>query len=695
MHDPSSPSESQPLPRLSKDLTDLATRAGVALEWSDQAGRPQTVSRETVLRVLDALGHPCDSPQAIATSLAALAEAQGAPSMRTVRIGETLALPLPAGLPADGLRATLRLESGELRELLPALRQADVLGAAPTVSLDGFDVPGYHRLDLVGADRTHTLTVAVAPARAFDAGLAHAWGTSVQVHSLPPESTRDGADPGVGDFSALAAFATAAGAAGAHVLAISPTHAGFAADASNFSPYSPSSRLFHNVFFIDPLAVAGAQAARDAARAAGIDPDAPAAPDAAPLIDWATAGACKLRWLRAVFDRRPAAPSPPVADDLRLHATFEALHAHFRAQGHFDWRQWPEGFQDPQSREVAAFADAHAEDVRFHVWLQEHAERGLQRAQAAARDAGMRVGLVSDLAIGMTGAGSHAWASRRDLLVGLEIGAPPDMMNPRGQRWGLTAFSPRALAASGFEPFLQTLRAAMRQAGGVRIDHVLGLNRLWLVPDGLPATEGAYVRYPLREFLDLLILESHRHRAIVIGEDLGTVPDGFRETLAGAGVLGMAVLWLERSSDGIGFRPPEQWSVDAVAMTTTHDLPTAAGWWHGRDIDWRERIGTEPDAAAARRQRESERKALAALAPDIDAGADGVDLAIAAVVSAPARLVLVPIEDLLGLVEQPNLPGTVDEHPNWRRRLPAPADRLFDAPEIRARLERLNATRGT
>ena len=228
---------------------------------------------------------------------------------------------------------------------------------------------------------------------------------------------------------------------------------------------------------------------------------------------------------------------------LREHALFEALHA--RHSG--NWSDWQEGWRHPGDTAIAAYLDSEAATVRYHLFLQWLTARSFAAAQTAARAAGMRIGLIGDLAIGMDRAGSHAWARQSDLLLGLSVGAPPDIFNPRGQDWGLTGFSPQALVARGFEPFLATLRAALRHAGGVRIDHIMGLMRLWLVPRGAPASEGAYLAYPVEDLLRLLALELHRHRAVVIGEDLGTVPPGFRARLRRAGIAGMDVLWFERT----------------------------------------------------------------------------------------------------------------------------------------------------
>src|SRR6185437_6189209 len=496
---------------------------------------------------------------------------------------------------------------------------------------------------------------------------------------------------------------------GAHALAVSPTHAMFSAEPSRFSPYSPSSRLWLNVTHIDPAAVFGADAARAALEAAQAG-DAWSALEALPLIDWPNAVKLKLKVLRTLYEQFSAqerGQDTPRALEfhgfceragraLEDHARFEALQAAQLAQGgNGHWRDWPEALRDPRSPEVEAFADAHRHEVTFHLFLQWLAAKGLSHAQHAARDAGMAVGLIADLAVGCDSAGSHAWSYRDDMLQSVSVGAPPDLFNQAGQAWGLTTFSPRAMRTEGFSAFIDMLRAAFAHAGGIRIDHILGLRRLWLAPEGESARNGAYLRYPLEDLLRLIALESWRHRAIVIGEDLGTVPPGFRERLDEHGIAGIRVLWFERAVDGNDFKPPQEWDRNAVGTTTTHDLPTVAGWWRGSDIAWRNRIGqtsARPDGQdpeeAAQEERTSDRAALwlafqqaGVAAPDVSApppDSAPVDEALAFVAATPGPLVTFPLEDLLALDEQPNLPGSIDEHPNWRRRLSLPIDELFN-----------------
>lgn len=662
-------------------LADLATQAGLQIDWRDAAGQAKTVPDATLRLILDAIGLPCATAADLADSRARIATRNAAPAdFVTADAGR--AIPL-AGLGAAG-RARLTLETGEARDI--------DLGAGPLSIAE----PGYHRLEFGGRE----ITVAVAPARAFamqDAAPGRrAWGVGVQIYGL-----KDARGEPFGDFGALARFVEAAGRAGADAAAISPTHALFAADASRYSPYGPSTRLFLNGLYADP---------------SGLFPEAwtPAGgADGGDLIDWASAIPAKLERLRRLhdaFDQETSGPRRADFEafrtaggrDLERHAVFEALHGRFfRETGAHGWPDWPAPYQDPDSPAVAAFAREAAAEVDFHLFLQWLADRSLAAAQAAAKGAGMAVGLIADLAVGMDPGGSHAWSRRSDLVPNLSVGAPPDPLGPAGQDWGLAAFSPDALRRSGFDAFLATIRAAMRHAGGVRIDHAMSLRRLWIVPRGAGPTEGAYLAYPFEDLLRLLVLESARARAIVVAEDLGTVPDGFREALAAHAIQGMRVLWFERW--GEAFKPPAHWDAGAAALTTTHDLPTVAGWWRGRDLDWAEKIGGGPNPATERAARGADRAALwracvdagtaSGPAPPPETPDPAIDAAVGFVAATPCRLAIVAAEDLLGVAEQPNRPGTTTEHPNWRRRLPVPAERLFEDGHAARRAAILNRTR--
>jgi 4-alpha-glucanotransferase len=600
---------------------------------------------------------------------------------------------------AAGLLVEWHDYRGELRQVAPDTLRA-VLTALGLPCSTPAQIAG--SLSTVAHERAAP-GPAAAPAPAVG-DLAHRprpWGATVQLYAL-----RRPGDGGLGDFTALGELARALARQGADALALSPVHAPFVADPARFSPYMPSSRLMLNPFYVDP-----AWAARSLGEPAPEPGDARRRLEEAPLVDWPEAARLRLRALRELYERVAAR----IADDqefrafrlhgeraLEDHVRFEALHAWQLAHGHGgDWRAWAPALRDPRSAAVEQFARAHAHELGFHVFLQWLADRALAGVQATARYAGMAIGLISDLAVGADPSGSSAWSDPQVLLRGLSLGAPPDLLNAHGQNWGLTTFSPRVLAAENGAPLREVLRAALRHAGGVRVDHILGLNRLWVIPEGAAPTQGVYLRCPLGLLLDAVAQEARLRNALVIGEDLGTVPAELPARLAAAGVLGMRVLWFMRDH-GL-FVEPSRWPAGAIATTTTHDLPTIAGWWEGRDIDWRARAGQyrNGEAALDRVTRGADRQVLwdafrhAGLAQGATpAGAPAaVDAALRFVARAPAPLALFPLEDLCGLVEQPNLPGTIDEHPNWRRRLPARATQLLDMPAVAARLDAVRAER--
>jgi 4-alpha-glucanotransferase len=637
-------------------LAELAEAAGVQVNWRDVHGQHHEVAPPTLRAVLAAIGLPAGSDAEARDSLERTRrERHGMPSLLTATAGEALRLPG---------RFRIALEQGGSLE-----------GSGEAV----VDQPGYHRLEADGAEAT----LAVAPRRCHGPPDGRPWGVAVQLYAL-----RRPGDGGIGDFGALRDFAGPAARHGADAVAISPVHAQFSADPDRFSPYSPSSRIMLNVLHADSPAP---------------DPYL----EAANLVDWPAAARMRLARFRTLFESGHLAAETEafrreLGEKLEAHARFEALHAQrFGADpGQWHWRSWPAGLREPTGPAVARFAAEHPREVAFHAFLQYLADRGLASAQAACRAAGMRVGLVSDLAVGADGGGSHAWSRQDEMLIGLTVGAPPDLLSPVGQNWGLSTFSPRGLALNGFGAFIEMLQSALRHAGGVRIDHVMGLQRLWVLPEGASAVEGAYLSFPADDLMRLLALESHRHQALVLGEDLGTLPHGFRERMTDGGVMGMRVLWFER--DGDRFIPPAHWPSQATAMTSTHDLPTLAGWWSGRDITWRTQIGFVPDPDTERRARAADRARLleamresgAAQGEPPDSPGRFADAACAYVAGGACSLALLPLEDLLALSEQPNLPGTTDAHPNWRRRTEGNAADLLDLPEVSARTGRVRAARG-
>jgi (1->4)-alpha-D-glucan 1-alpha-D-glucosylmutase len=537
-----------------------------------------------------------------------------------------------------------------------------------------------------------------------------AWGVAVQLYSLRSERNW-----GIGDFGDLRRLIELVAAAGGDVIALNPLHALFAAEPRRISPYAPASREFLNVLYID---VAAMQAYRGAA-AARETVDTPEFQETlaglrrGELVDHAAVSARKEVAFRAIFGEfervRAGDPEAPLAHDFDRYlrergqpllnfATYQTLSA---AAGYgTDWRRWPEGYRNPGTPDVAAFQQQHAGEIRYHQFLQWEAEAQLAGCAGLAREAGMRLGLCIDLAVGAEMASGEGWAEQGRLIAGFHVGAPPDAWNESGQDWGLAAANPLRIPQDGAAAFRRMLRANMRHAGALRIDHVLGLSRLFLVPAGGRCEDGAYLRFPLEALYAALAAESKDNDCLIIGEDLGTVPEGFRERMSAQGILAYRLLIF--GTDGEGrFLLPEAYSADALAAFSTHDLPTFRGYMEGRDLATRAALGLYPDDGARARAaaaRETERQRLIDALRQIDpAAASSSEALLAAAYQFLARthcrLFLAQMEDLAGDVDQPNLPGTADEYPNWRRKLSRDLEEIFAGEGLAELLRRVRAER--
>lgn len=523
------------------------------------------------------------------------------------------------------------------------------------------------------------------------------WGVAVQLYSVRSERNW-----GIGDFSDLSTFASQWAANGADLIGVNPLHALLHRNLSVASPYSPSSRLHLNWLYLDVERVVGFDespavqhlvASDDFKRRLG-------ALRTAETVDYLGVASLKaevLRLLHADFthlapDAREVLEFESFRQSrgasLRRHAAFEVLQATFEAAhaNAVGWRDWPEAFRSPDAEAVQRFVSDHRTEVEYIEFLEWQASRQLVAVQERCRACGMAVGLYLDMAVSVDPDGSDVWANQAVYAAGLHIGAPPDEGNPAGQDWGLCPLRPAALQRSNYDLFRRTLAASMQFAGALRIDHVMGLMRLYLIPDGASPRDGAYLLYPFRELLDVVALESRRHGCMLIGEDLGTVDPAMQQAMREQRVLSYKVLYFEQSREE-GFRRPETYPSLALATVSTHDLPTLAGWWSERDLDVRETLGLFPDPAVGVQQRkerkEHRRQLVAALA---GAGHLPYDTAIDSLADAPlsewlahavhvfvasgaAQVMMVQIEDVHGRREQANLPGTTTEHPNWRHKL--------------------------
>ena len=541
----------------------------------------------------------------------------------------------------------------------PALITAGPSPVAGTLTLEsgvtavvnaGEPLPtGVHQL----ADGT---PVVVGPASLPPPG-RRTWGWQVQLYQL-----RSARSWGIGDYADLCALAREMGARGADVLLVNPMHAVTPVLPIQPSPYFPSSRRF-----ADQVAVAVDALPEYAAAPAAVRAQVDALrPPSGPLIDRDAVWTAK-RAAFALLLPDQVRPEPEVDwTGLDGFAVFCALAERHGA----DWRAWPSRLRQP-GPEAAAAADP--ELVRLHRWIQQRAVEQLDAAQRAARDAGMAIGVVHDLAVGVDPVGADAWLLPGDLATGATVGAPPDPFGQLGQDWGFPPFRPGRLAETAYRPFRQVVRASLEHGGGLRVDHVMGLFRLWWVPVGLGAVNGTYVSYDHEAMLRVLVLEAARAGAMVVGEDLGTVEPEVRRALDGAGVLGSAVLWFTREEDEITPLPPAGWRERAVASVSTHDLPTAYGFLADEQVRVRAKLGQldRPVEEEQARVREERERLLAMMraeglarpgAPDSEVVLDMYRL----LARTPSAVVLAMPADAVGDLRQPNLPGTLDQYPNWR-----------------------------
>jgi 4-alpha-glucanotransferase len=707
-------------------LDRLARARGIGDAYHNYRGELKHFSAETKAAILAAMGCEVGDDDAVRRELERIENARWASLLPPVAIVRRAPRSVAVNVPADALGAQLAwkvlLADGTRREgagpagALQELERHVVAGREWTrrVLAVAEDLPtGRHVLQatLDGHDATECALV-VAPARCFEPEALHAgerlWGVAVQLYTL---RTRD--NWGIGDFADLEQVVRHCALHGASFVGLNPLHALFPSNPAHFSPYSPSTRHFLNVLYISvpgvPEFAECAQARADAASVAFREEvDRLRATD---TVDYAGVTRLKLPLLRKVyahFVRQHLASATPRAeafrryrdqrgDALRLHALHDAIAEQLRGadvEACRGWPAWPEDLREPSRHGVAEFARRHVDDVQFHAWLQWVADEQLGAVQSLAAELGMPIGLYGDYAVGVNPAGSETWSEQRVYRMQAGVGAPPDPLALKGQDWGIPPQDPEALVAARYEPFRTLIAANMRHFGALRLDHVMSLFRQWWVPAGFGSTEGGYVHYPLDDLMSMLALESVQHRCLVVGEDLGTVPDEMRRAMPEYAVYHYKVLLFEKIEGG-RFRRPEHFERRAIAAVTTHDLPTLRGYWEGRDLALRDALDLFPGGDIRRQvyaDRTHDRAALvealdgAGLRPR-DVAMDGespfsADLARAIqlyLARSSAALVVLQVEDLIGMSDPVNVPGTHDEHPNWQRKVTATIEDIFEA----------------
>jgi len=593
---------------------------------------------------------------------------------------------LPASSWTDAIDWTLVREDGTVHGATVELRDAEVVD---TFERDGvrFDrrkitLPsqplGYHRLSVdAHAFGRHDGAFIVVPQSAFAPPHDRSWGLAIQLYTL-----RSQRNWGIGDLADLRTAVELAVEFGAAYIGLNPLHAAHRSDPDAASPYAPTSRRYLNWLVLDVEAL---PEARTPSVRAAIDEPAfatrLAALRATSHVDYIGVAACKDEMLRRCF--AVFASAPPDADfvafvaregiALERFAIFEALTLRLgRAVG-----AWPEALRDAGTNEVRAFADEERSEVKFAKWLQWRLAQQLGDIAAEARAQGVE--LYRDLAVGVDANGADVWIDPHAYLAAASVGAPPDLLGPAGQDWGLPPLDPNALTHDGYRTVAELFRANMDPAGALRIDHAMSLQRLFWVPRGAPASDGGYVRYPMEDVLGILALESQRAGCVVIGEDLGTVPEGFRERMSAARVLSYRILFFERESSG-AFIPPDRYPPLALAATGTHDLPPFTAWLEGSDIDLREELGVihADFAVLERTERTRDRQMLidtlvggGDLLADTTEHTEIIKAAHRYLARSAATIVMMQIDDAIGERLPVNVPGTSDQYPNWRRKLSA------------------------
>lgn len=729
----------------------LARLYGIELEYSDIWGKSHLVSDETKTALLRAMGLHVDDE---GDARALLAEHEARSRRRLVDpvlvVGEQVSpIRVLLRLPEDSLHNafewTLIEEKGSRHSSLFVPQELEtkedrevdgthfvhcvlVLHASPG--------PGYHRVEIrESEDKPDTEALSgstkliVTPEACYMPlgldGRARVWGPAIQLFSL-----RSGRNWGIGDLTDLKSLTQYCADAGAGILGLNPLHSLFPIQPDHASPYSPSSRLFRNYLYIDVEAIPDfteCEEARNTVQSPEFQARLAALRDTE-LVDYAEVATAKRSILEVLYrhfrdhhlhletERGQAFRAFQAAggDELHAYGVFEALQEHFHGKNPsaWGWQTWPEAYCRPGSKVLSQFASVNQQRVEFFHYLHWQADLQLGAVGRLAMECGLKVGLYEDLPVSVDSAGFETWLYQDIYALQAHVGAPPDDFSLKGQDWGLPPTIPMKLFEAAYAPFIAMLRSNMRHGGAIRIDHVMQLMRLFWVPAGRHPSEGAYVRYPFRDLLGILALESQRNSCLVIGEDLGTVPDEVREALRDAGVLSYRLLYFEKDPDG-SFKKPADYPEQALVAVSTHDLPTLTGYWQGQDLALRAELDLFPTEELREAQiiaRSEDRIRLLFALKHEELLPEGVDVdatplpemspdLITAIhqylALSPAKIMIFKLEDVLGQLDQVNLPGTTGEYPNWRHKVQTPLERFFDDPSLESLLTTLRLERGS
>ncbi|MBU2425380.1 MAG: 4-alpha-glucanotransferase [Gammaproteobacteria bacterium] len=729
-------------------LADLIRFNGIETAFTDAWGNPTEVAEQDQLKLLAALGFDISDDAKAQNQLDERQKQHWLEPIDPVSVqSQSEQYQLQVRLPIDEVHAeltvTITTEQGQSQQFVFSAIDAELTGAAVLEgALDhsdsgtevqqydwtfSADLPlGYHQLQLAiaGDDEIYQQSFIVTPERCFqpdEFSLKKQWGVSVQLYGVKSDSNW-----GIGDFNDLGRLVKHLAKQGADFVGLNPIHALYPAMPESASPYSPSSRRWLNLIYLSvPLLPGYGQCQQTAhlVQAPGFA-DQLAAQRAKDWVDYSGVMQLKLPVLKTLFhwftEHQQQVPELVTAfdsfkqqggDSLRQLALYDALHMYLIAKNPdaWGWPNWPEQYRSADSEAVREFAAANQDDIEFFSYLQFCAQQQLATVQQQAKDCGMLLGLYRDLAVGVSEASTEIWANPDLYCRNASVGAPPDILGPKGQNWGLPPMLPYQLFRQAYRPMIELFRANMQDSGALRIDHVMALLRLWWVPKGAKsAGEGAYVYYPIMDLLGILALESQRQQAVVIGEDLGTVPDGIFELLQQFGMYSYRIFFFEQAEDG-GFISPAHYPVQAMAALTTHDMPTLIGFWHCSDLKLGLDIGlyTEQLLPGLYQDRHNSKQRILdslhghqALPADFGRQIDQMgmsrQLSFAMqqhLAKGSCQLLCLQLEDWMEMTQPVNVPGTSDEYPNWRRKLSMTLEQLEQQPHINQHLQNLTANR--
>ena len=721
-------------------LQQLVEMRGIETQYVDAWGKPATIAESSKAKLLNTLGYDTSSDEKIQSQITQDIKSVWLSPLNPVQVVRNtqeinLAVRLPIELVNDDHTLTVTCENGDVltHQFTPVDQEMTTMAHIDDVEFHEYvvtlplDLPlGYHDVALSADDDEFARSrLIVAPEACYTPNEIKEgkkiWGLSVQLYCVRSEKNW-----GIGDFSDLALLIEKAAGVGADFIGLNPIHALYPANPNACSPYGPSSRRWLNYLYIDVTAIDGYD---DASVQAVVSSDEFKATlehaRNVEHVDYEAVAHVKLAALKAVFDvydakylRKSTKQNKAFkafveagGESLDMLAVYDALQSHLKAEGKdsWGWPVFPQEYKDYYNPAVAKFKSANEQDVKFYLFLQWIAAQQLELASNKATDAGMTIGLYRDLAVGVSEGSAEIWGNKDLYCTGASVGAPPDILGPLGQNWGLPPMDPRKLYEQGYQPIIDLFASNMASSGSLRIDHVMALLRLWWVVKGDNAKDGGYVYYPVDDLLGILALESHRNQSLVIGEDLGTVPEEIRSKLADNGVYSYRVFFFEQAEDG-GFFSPSHYPVQSMSTLTTHDMPTLIGYWHCLDLELGKEIGlypTEEILQTLYADRHENKQAIldtlhghGSIGDNVgrDVNHTGMNRELnngmqGHMAGGSSALLSLQLEDWLEMDKPVNIPGTFDEYPNWRRKLTENIESMFDRHDINELASKLTHAR--